>query len=153
MFASLSIAMYLLGLVLRNQQLVTVAVVLLSFLTWAALRTAHGDVAATGKRIEDSILDEGVQLQSIVAMRKTSSSRVFEDGEIDVTLRIQNRSGVAKVLELRDRVPEVMRIKKGANYVLMEIGPKRETEISYTIETPLRGFYTCLLYTSDAADE
>ena len=46
MFASLSIAMYLLGLVLRNQQLVTVAVVLLSFLTWAAMRTAHGDVAA-----------------------------------------------------------------------------------------------------------
>ena len=33
MFASLAIALYLLGLVLRNQQLVTVAVVLLSFLT------------------------------------------------------------------------------------------------------------------------
>ena len=48
MFASLSIAMYLLGLVLRNQQLVTVAVVLLSFLTWAALRTARGDVSSSG---------------------------------------------------------------------------------------------------------
>ena len=137
MFASLSVAMYLLGLVLRNQQLVTVAVVLLSFLTWAALRTAHGDVASSGRRIEEAVLDEGIQLQSIVAMRKTSTSRVFEDGEIDVTLRIQNRSAIAKVLEVRDRVPEVMRIKKGANYVLMEIGPKRETEISYTIETPL----------------
>ena len=57
MFASLSVAMYLLGLVLRNQQLVTVAVVLLSFLTWAALRTAHGDVASTGKRSEDSASD------------------------------------------------------------------------------------------------
>ena len=57
-------------------------------------------------------------------MRKTSTSRVFEDGEIDVTLRIQNRSAIAKVLEVRDRVPEVMRIKKGANYVLMEIGQK-----------------------------
>ena len=34
-----AIALYLLGLVLRNQQLVTVAVVLLSFLTWAAFRT------------------------------------------------------------------------------------------------------------------
>ena len=134
--------MYLLGLVLRNQQLVTVAVVLLSFLTWAALRTAHGDVASTGRRMDDANVDEGVQLQSIVAMRKTSSSRVFEDGEIDVTLRIQNRSNTAKVLELRDRVPEVMRIKKGANYVLMEIGPNRETEISYTIETPLRGYYS-----------
>ena len=78
MFASLSIAMYLLGLVLRNQQLVTVAVVLLSFLTWAALRTAHGDVSSSGRRIEDNQLDEGVQLQNIVALRKVSTARVFE---------------------------------------------------------------------------
>ena len=35
-----------------------------------------------------------------------------------------------------------MRIKKGANYVLMELGGRKETEISYTIEAPLRGFYT-----------
>ena len=142
MFASLSIAMYLLGLVLRNQQLVTVAVVLLSFLTWAALRTAHGDVSSSGRRMEDTQLDEGVQLQNIVAMRKVSTARVFEDGEIDVVVRLQNRSNIAKVIEVRDRVPEVMRIKKGANYVLMEIGPQRVTEISYTIEAPLRGFYT-----------
>ena len=111
MFASLSIAMYLLGLVLRNQQLVTVAVVLLSFLTWAAVRITHGDVASTGRRIEEAGLESGVQLENIVAMRKTSSARVFEDGEVEVTLRIQNRSNLAKVLELRDRVPEVMRIK------------------------------------------
>ena len=42
MFAALAIALYQLGLVLRNQQLVTVAVVLLSFLTYAAFRTTHG---------------------------------------------------------------------------------------------------------------
>ena len=53
LFASLATALYLLGLVLRNQQLVTVAVVLLSFLTWAALRAAHADVASTGRRIDD----------------------------------------------------------------------------------------------------
>ena len=47
MFASLATALYLLGLVLRNSQLVTVAVVFLSFLTWAALRAAHADVAAS----------------------------------------------------------------------------------------------------------
>ena len=52
------------GLVLRNQQLVTVAVVLLSFLTWAALRKAHGDVASSGRRLEEAVLDEGIQLQS-----------------------------------------------------------------------------------------
>ena len=107
MFASLSVAMYLLGLVLRNQQLVTVAVVLLSFLTWAALRTAHGDVASSGRRLEEAVLDEGIQLQSIVAMRKTSTSRVFEDGEIDVTLRIQNRSAIAKVLRSEEHTSEL----------------------------------------------
>ena len=53
MFASLATALYLLGLVLRNSQLVTVAVVFLSFLTWAALRAAHADVAATGRRIDE----------------------------------------------------------------------------------------------------
>jgi len=142
MFAALAVAMYLLGLVLRNQQLVTVAVVLLSFLTYAAFRTNHADVASSGRRLEDADSDSGVALQSIIAMRKLSSARVFEDGEIDVVLRIQNRSTLSKVLEVRDRVPEVMRIKKGANYVLMELGGRKETEISYTIEAPLRGFYT-----------
>ena len=142
MFASLAIALYLLGLVLRNQQLVTVAVVLLSFLTWAAFMSNHADVSSSGRRIEDADSDEGIQLNSIVALRKISSARIFEDGEIDVTLRLQNRSNLSKIIEVRDRVPEVMRIKKGANYVLMELGPQRETTISYTIETPLRGFYT-----------
>ena len=35
-----------------------------------------------------------------------------------------------------------MRIKEGANYVLMELGPRRETFIEYTVECPLRGFYS-----------
>jgi uncharacterized protein (DUF58 family) len=142
MFASLATALYLLGLVLRNLQLVTVAVVLLSFLTWAAMRSAHADVAATGRRIEDDNTDEGIALATLSAMRKVSAARIFEDGEIDVTLRLQNNSPLSKVLEVKDSVPEVMRIKKGANYILMELGPRRETLIEYTVECPLRGFYT-----------
>ena len=94
MFAALAVAMYLLGLVLRNQQLVTVAVVLLSFLTYAAFRTTHADVASSGRRMDETNSDSGVALQSIVAMRKLSQARVFEDGEIDVVLRIQNRSSL-----------------------------------------------------------
>ena len=35
-----------------------------------------------------------------------------------------------------------MRIKDGANYILMELGPRRETLIEYTVECPLRGFYS-----------
>jgi uncharacterized protein (DUF58 family) len=75
-------------------------------------------------------------------MRKLSSARVFEDGEVEITLRMQNHSALPKILEVRDRVPEVMRIKKGANYILMELGPRRETFIEYTVECPLRGFYS-----------
>ncbi len=143
MFASLATALYLLGLVLRNSQLVTVAVVFLSFLTWAALRAAHADVAATGRRIdEDEDSDDAPTLASLSAMRKVSAARIFEDGEIQVTLRLQNHSPLSKILEVKDTVPEVMRIKEGANYILMELGPRRETLIEYTVECPLRGFYT-----------
>ena len=114
MFASLAAALYLLGLVLRNQQLVTVAVVFLSFLTYAAFRTSHADVAATGRRMEDQDFDEGVQFRNLNAMRQLSQARVFEDSDIDITLRIQNLSNLSKILEVRDSVPEVMRVKKGA---------------------------------------
>ena len=65
MFAALAVAMYLLGLVLRNQQLVTVAVVLLSFLTYAAFRTTHADVASSGRRLEDAEADSGVACNPI----------------------------------------------------------------------------------------
>ena len=142
MFASLAAALYLLGLVLRNQQLVTVAVVFLSFLTYAAFRTSHADVSASGRRLEDQEFDEGAEFRNLNAMRQLSQARVFEDSDIDVTLRIQNLSNLSRILEVRDSVPEVMRVKKGANYALMELGGRRETELKYSLECPLRGFYT-----------
>ena len=142
MLGSLAVAMYLLGLTLRNSQLVTIAVVIFVFLTWAALFGGHADVAASGRRAEEWSGEEGVSLSNVSAMRKLSSARIFEDGEVNVTLRMQNHSGLGKILEVKDRVPEVMRIKDGANYILMELGPRRETFIEYTVECPLRGFYS-----------
>ena len=142
MLGSLAIAMYLLGLTLRNEQLVTIAVVIFVFLTWAALFGGHADVASSGRRADEWSGEEGIALGSVIAMRKLSSARLFEDGELNVTLRMQNNSPLPKILEVRDRVPEVMRIKEGSNYILMELGPRRETFIEYTIECPLRGFYS-----------
>ena len=142
MLGSLAVSMYLLGLTLRNQSLVTIAVVVFVFLTIVKAQGGHADVASSGRRGDDRLSDEGIALNSVSAMRKLSSARVFEDGEVSVTLRVQNKSGLSKILEVRDCVPEVMRIKSGANYVLMELGPRRETFIEYTLEAPLRGFYT-----------
>ena len=142
LLGSMAVAMYLLGLTLRNSQLVTIAVVIFVFLTWAALFGGHADVASSGRRADEWTGEEGVALGSVLAMRKLSGARIFEDGELTVTLRMQNNSGLAKILEVRDRVPEVMRIKEGSNYILMELGPRRETYIEYTVECPLRGFYS-----------
>jgi uncharacterized protein (DUF58 family) len=142
LLGSLAVSMYLLGLTLRNSQLVTVAVVIFVFLTYAALFAGHADVAASGRRMDEWMGEEGVALSNVSAMRKLSAARVFEDGEVEITLRMQNHSALPKILEVRDRVPEVMRIKKGANYILMELGPRRETFIEYTVECPLRGFYS-----------
>ena len=112
-------------------------------MTWAALRAAHADVSASGRRMEERSDEEaGASLSRLEAMRKLSAARVFEDGTVDVTLKVQNMSPLSKVLEVRDSLPEVMRIKEGANYILMELGPRRETVIEYTVECPLRGFYT-----------
>ena len=141
-FASLATALYLLGLVLRNPQLVTTAVVFFSFLTYAAFRSSHADVSSSGRRADEWAGDEGFSLSRLRAMRRVSTGRTFEDGEVEVTLRLQNHSRGSLIVEVRDRVPEVMRLKEGANYVLMELGPRRETEIAYTLECPLRGFYS-----------
>jgi len=142
LLGSLAVSMYMLGLTLRNSQLVTIAVVIFVFLTWAALFGGHADVASSGRRSKEWTGEEGVALSNVSAMRKLSGARIFEDGEIDVTLRMQNHSALSKILEVKDRVPEVMRIKKGANYILMELGPRRETFIEYTVDCPLRGFYS-----------
>ena len=142
LLGSLAVSMYLMGLTLRNSQLVTVAGVIFVFLTYAALFSGHADVASSGRRMDEWIGEEGVALSNVSAMRKLSAARVFEDGEVEVTLRMQNHSALPKILEVRDRVPEVMRIKQGANYILMELGPRRETFIEYTVECPLRGFYS-----------
>ena len=78
---------------------------------------------SSGRRADEWSGEEGVALGNVSAMRKLSSARLFEDGELDVTLRMQNQSPLPKILEVRDRVPEVMRIKEGSNYILMELGP------------------------------
>ena len=82
MLGSLAIAMYLLGLTLRNEQLVTIAVVIFVFLTWAALFGGHADVASSGRRADEWSGEEGIALGSVIAMRKLSSARMFEDGEL-----------------------------------------------------------------------
>ena len=86
MLGSLAVAMYLLGLTLRNSQLVTIAVVIFVFLTWAALFGGHADVASSGRRADEWTGEEGVALGSVTAMRKLSSARIFEDGELNITL-------------------------------------------------------------------
>jgi hypothetical protein len=110
MLGSLAVAMYLLGLTLRNSQLVTIAVVIFVFLTWAALFGGHADVASSGRRADEWTGEEGVALGSVTAMRKLSSARIFEDGELNITLRMQNHSSLAKILEVRDRVPVICTI-------------------------------------------
>ncbi len=69
MLGSLAVSMYLLGLTLRNTQLVTIAVVIFVFLTWAALFGGHADVSSTGRRAEEWKGEEGVALGNVSAMR------------------------------------------------------------------------------------
>ena len=71
LLGSMAVAMYLLGLTLRNSQLVTIAVVIFVFLTWAALFGGHADVASSGRRADEWTGEEGVALGSVLCHEKT----------------------------------------------------------------------------------
>ncbi len=90
LLGSLAVSMYMLGLTPRNSQLVTIAVVLFVFLTWAALFGGHAAVASSGRRSEEWTGDEGVVLSNVSALRTLSGPRIVEVGEIDVTMRVHH---------------------------------------------------------------
>ena len=92
MLGSLAVAMYLLGLSC-NTQLVVMAVTILCSLHGLLLRN-HADVASSGRRAEWTG-EEGVALGNVVAILHFLL-RMFEDSELNVTLRMQNTSSLPR---------------------------------------------------------
>ena len=70
-----------------------------------------------------------------------SSSRVFEDDTVEVTLNLKNRGQNINFLELYDKLPEKVTIEKNSNYSILSLKENEEVTIKYEISCPIRGHY------------
>jgi hypothetical protein len=52
----------------------------------------HADVASAVVELKSGVEKKALPWATLFAMRKLSSARMFEDGELSVTLRMQNTS-------------------------------------------------------------
>ena len=70
-----------------------------------------------------------------------SSSRIFEDDTVEVTVHLQNKGHDINFLEIYDKLPEKVQIEKNSNYSLLSLKKDEEVIITYEISCPIRGHY------------
>lgn len=122
--------------VLKNYQLIMCGAAVFSFVTVSAFTTRHLIITP----LREYPKRAGRKKSDMSITRKLSAERVFEDGEIDVELIIVNKKG-SGIIEIRDKIPKEVRIKKGSNHVMLNLIPNSEVSVKYTVECPLMGPY------------
>lgn len=120
LLAVTSISLIAFALLLRNYQLITTAIAILSLLTLSSI---------TNKKIK------------ITAKKKLSHEKIFENGVVEVELDIQNIGRATGLFEIRDKLPKEFKIRNGNNYFTLDMKAKEKTKIKYTLECPIKGHY------------
>ena len=77
----------------------------------------------------------------IEAIRSVSNVKVFENDNVEVTLKLKNKGATIGFLELYDTLPDKVGIEKGSNYSALNLKKDEEISLKYEISCPLRGHY------------
>ncbi len=109
------------ALVAKNVQLLAVSIFLLTSLVVGMFNNRQAKLAAS---------------------RALSGEKIFEDGQIIVDLKLQNRGARTGFLEVRDKLPKQLNIREGSNYLIVDLKQHESTTIRYKLEAPLKGIYT-----------
>lgn len=117
----LGVALCFVGMGIRNFQLVFASIVIFSYLLVSIFL---------------------VRISKIVPIRTISGEKIFEDGDITVSLELINK-GITRTgfLEIRDKLPKQLKLKEGSNYLIVDLKGGEKTIIKYTFVAPLRGVY------------
>jgi len=70
-----------------------------------------------------------------------SSTRIFENDTIEVTMHLKNKGRDINFLEIFDKLPSKVQIEKNSNYSILSLKEDEEINIKYEISCPLRGHY------------
>ena len=129
------ITAYLLSLMMNDTLLAGLGTALISYLIL---------VSFTRRSLEllpmEEMSPESRVLGVVRVEREISSDRIFEDGEIEVTLRIETTGG-AGLVEVWDHLPDRVQIVHGDNHAIINLSEGHNI-IRYTLECPIMGPYT-----------
>jgi uncharacterized protein (DUF58 family) len=117
---SIGIALTFFALIARSVQLMVASIMLLAYI------------------IVSMFL---LKLGNVLPIRKVSSERIFEDGDVDIELELINKGGRTGFLEVRDKLPRQIKIRDGSNYLIVDLKSGEKTSIRYSIVAPLRGIF------------
>ncbi|MBA3046631.1 MAG: DUF58 domain-containing protein [Candidatus Thermoplasmatota archaeon] len=73
--------------------------------------------------------------------RSVSDTRIMAGDIIEVEITVRNLGPKIDLIEVKDRIPDHLVVKKGNNVALMSLDPGEEQSFSYTLGCPLRGRY------------
>lgn len=77
----------------------------------------------------------------ITASHQISTTNIFEDSKILVSVKVKNSGEKIHILELYDELPDRVSVESGSNYVVLSMRPNETVEFSYELLCPLRGQY------------
>lgn len=101
-----------------------------------ALAVSHLALLAIGlSGMPPSDLDVNIQ-------RKWEKKDVYEGGEIEVVIDIENKGERLRYLEVKDKLPSRVGLSKGSNHNILELDPGETKTWKYTVTCPLRGKVT-----------
>lgn len=82
-----------------------------------------------------------LRLGTVLPVRTISAERLFEEGDVDISLDLVNRGGRTGFIEVRDKLPRQLDLRRGSNYLLIDLRPGERKRLNYTVMAPIRGIY------------
>ncbi len=116
----LAIALLFVGLMARSLQLIATTIAIFSVATLSVFLNTQS---------------------KLKPRRKTSNEKIFEGGRVNVQLKLKNEGLKSGFVEVSDNLPEVMEVTDGSNYTYVNLKPRSETTMRYTVKTPIKGVY------------
>jgi uncharacterized protein (DUF58 family) len=78
--------------------------------------------------------------QKVEVVRQLEQTRFQENEYVEITLKIQNNNKkTINMLEIYDKIPPYVSLKKGSNHIITSLAAGEETTLRYTISCDYRG--------------
>jgi len=107
----------------------------IAFKSWVFLVASIANLAILAVSLR-GIPSDQIDLDVV---RGTSEQDVYEDGEVTVTIKLNNKGKSINFLEIIDNIPQKVEIIEGSNHHMLSLDENETKVIEYTLAFPLRG--------------